>query len=50
MAPCTRYLYLAGQFADEELYHAEQLHKLLQELPDQTAFQSEDDDPAHTPQ
>lgn len=41
---------IAGQFADEELYHAEQLHKLLSQIPAQTAFQREDDDPAHMPE
>jgi rubrerythrin len=41
---------IAGQFANEELYHAEQLQKLLKDLPDNGTFQREDDDPAHMPE
>ncbi|MEH6610205.1 MAG: ferritin family protein [Halioglobus sp.] len=41
---------IAGQFADEELSHAAQLEKLLQELPGNGAYIREEDDDPHMPE
>jgi rubrerythrin len=41
---------IAGQFADEELSHADQLEKLLRELPENGAYIREEDDDPHMPE
>ena len=41
---------IAGQFADEELAHAAELQRLLQELPENGANLREEDDEPHMPE
>ena len=41
---------IAGQFADEELSHAQELEKLLRELPENDAHIREEDDEPHMPE
>ncbi len=41
---------IAGQFADEELSHAAELERMLQELPENGANLREEDDDPHMPE